>query len=234
MGEKKYKEILEYFLHEVVQLNANIKTHTEILSKTINDKNSIIHHSEMINENSAILSVLIDIVNFRLNPEFFSLMKKDLRNLHGKFHKVFISLKNSMKQKGIKYRLNCDIERLINLFPIIDTLPYLLIDNAIKYSPKNGEIIVTLSDFKHSIRIEIENLGPKIYDDELDKLFDKSFRGKNAIETGIIGSGLGLNFIQNICELHGGTVSVECGKNIYHLNGIEYQSFKVIIDLPEE
>jgi len=239
MKKKNYEEILNYFLHEVVQLNANIKSHAEVLSKGINDKNGVIHHSEMIQENSSILSVLIDIVNYELNPEIFSLMKKDLRNLHGKFHKIFISLKGNLKQKGIKYKLTSDVDRLVNLLPIIDTLPYLLIDNAIKYSHRDGEITVNLLDFNNSVRIEVENDGPKIYDDEIEKLFDKSFRGYQAIKMGIKGSGLGLNFVKYICELHGGTVSVERGKNTYNYgvegqSCIEYQPFKVIIDLPDK
>ena len=234
MVKKNYKEILKYFLHEIVQLNANIKTHAEVLSKGINDKQGVAHHSEMIHENSSILSVLIDVINYELNPELFSSMEKDLRNLHGKFHKVFISLKRDLKQKEIKHYLICDFDRLSNLLPIIDTLPYLLIDNAIKYSHRGGEITVNLLDMNRSVRIEVENFGPKIYDDEVGKLFDQLFRGYHAVEMGIKGSGLGLNFVRHICELHGGTASIECGKNTYVFNGTEYQSFKIIIDLPDK
>jgi light-regulated signal transduction histidine kinase (bacteriophytochrome) len=234
METENYKELLEYFIHEATQLNANIKSHSELLSKGINDKTGIIHHSTVINESSSVMSVLIEIVTYRLNPNYFKSTDKDFRNIHGKFHKSFLSFKRRMKEKSLNYTLKCDVKCLVNLYPIFDTLPYLLIDNAIKYSHKDGDISTDIDDLGHNILITVENYGPEVYEDELDLLFNKDYRGRNAIEVNPIGNGLGLDIVKNICDLHNGTIKIVIGDDSYMLNGINYKLFRVEITLPKK
>ncbi len=234
MKETNYKEILEYLVHEVTQINANIKSHSEILSKGINDKNGVLHHSDIIHENSTILSALIDIAIFNLNPNHFTAPGKDLRNIHGKFKKCWLSFRRRLKHKNIKFELLSDVKSLINLFPVIDTLPYLLLDNAIKYSHKDGHISVNIADQNSYIIIEVENSGPKIFEDEKAHLFEKHFRGINAQEINTIGSGLGLYFIKHICDIHNATIQINYGVNSYILNEMEYSTFKITIQIPRK
>ena len=234
MKVDKYKELLEYFIHESTQLNANIKSHSELLSKGINDKMGVIHHSTVINESSAVLSVLIEIVTYRLNPNYFRSTDKDLRNIHGKFHKSFLSFKRRLKEKSLSYKLNSEVRCLVKLYPIIDTLPYLLIDNAIKYSHKDGHITTDIIDLGENIQIIVENFGPEIYEDERELIFNKDFRGRNAIEVNPVGNGLGLNIVKGICDLHNGTVKVVQGSKSYTLNEINYKLFRIEITIPKK
>ncbi len=72
-----------------------------------------------------------------------------------------------------------------------------LVQNALKYSPENSLIKVYSKEGK----IFFEN---PIYIEEVDreKLFEPFFRGKNATELNIEGSGLGLSLIKKILDLH--------------------------------
>ncbi len=234
MKEDLNKELLKYFIHEVTQLNANIKSHSELLSKGVNDKRGVLHHSTVINECSTVMSVLIEIVSFRLNPNYFKSADRDYRNIHGKFHKSFLSFKRRMKEKSLTYKLNCDVNCLVKVYPVIDTLPYLLIDNAIKYSHKDGHITTDILDLGNYIQIVVENFGPEVYENEHEFIFNKDYRGKNAIIVNPIGNGLGLNIVKSICDLHNGTVKVLFGNNEYTLNGINYKSFRIEITLPKK
>ena len=73
-----------------------------------------------------------------------------------------------------------------------------IVQNSLKYSPENSEIIIYEKDGK----MFFENL---MYIDEIfnaEKLFQPFYRGKNATEIKIEGSGLGLSLIKRIFDIH--------------------------------
>lgn len=228
-----YKNLIEYFLHETININDNIKTHSEIISKGINDKQGIPHHIDIIHENSTLLNILTNLIEYSLNPEFKVRGEKDLRSIHGKFKKAGISLRRRLKIKNVKLNLECEELSLINLYPIIDSLPYLLLDNALKYSHKDSEIDISICDLGSYILIEINNYGPEIFEDELHRLTDRGFRGFNAVESNASGSGLGLSIANDICISHQGTLEIKLGNRTYNFNNKNYQEFKVLIHLPK-
>jgi two-component system sensor histidine kinase VicK len=89
-----------------------------------------------------------------------------------------------------------------------------LIDNAIKYTPK-GEVVIRVAVNRESrtIHTSISDQGIGIPSDQLDRIFTKFFRAKNATEVGIKGTGIGLYITKTIIELHGGTISVDSKQN---------------------
>lgn len=86
-----------------------------------------------------------------------------------------------------------------------------LLDNAIRYNVKNGEVFISLDELKNEpyIRIIVKDTGIGIPIQEKDKLFTKFFRADNAIKTAPNGSGLGLYIVKNIIKRHGGEVWFE-------------------------
>jgi len=86
-----------------------------------------------------------------------------------------------------------------------------MIDNAIRYNVKNGEIIVTVAGVPNQpyVQVSVKDTGIGIPPDEVRKLFVKFFRASNATKFATEGSGLGLYIAQNIIRAHGGAVNVE-------------------------
>ena len=83
-----------------------------------------------------------------------------------------------------------------------------LLDNAIQYSPIVGTIeIVATKASEGGVEFVVADTGPAIPADELERLFDKGFRGSAA--QGKPGSGLGLYMAKSIVEVHGGNLSVQ-------------------------
>ena len=79
-----------------------------------------------------------------------------------------------------------------------------LLDNAISFSPSNSEITVICGIKKQKIQLIIEDEGPGFNEKNIDKVFNRFY--SNRPEKFGEHSGLGLNIVKNIVELHGGSI----------------------------
>ncbi len=84
-----------------------------------------------------------------------------------------------------------------------------LLDNAIKYSPNGGKILVHGSLEKSQVLISVTDQGIGIPADAWDKIFERFYRAENVITLRMRGAGLGLSVCQGIVEAHGGHIWVE-------------------------
>ncbi len=84
-----------------------------------------------------------------------------------------------------------------------------LVENAIKYSPEDTKIMVSSEEKDEKVVIQVADQGPGIPAEELNNIFMKFFRSKNAKSSPIKGSGLGLYLAKYFTELHKGNLSVE-------------------------
>jgi signal transduction histidine kinase len=83
-----------------------------------------------------------------------------------------------------------------------------LVDNAIKYSPKESPIVVVLSQKDHTITLQVKDNGKGIDAAEKVKVFKKFYRIGNTATKGAKGTGLGLYLTQKIVQEHNGNISV--------------------------
>lgn len=83
-----------------------------------------------------------------------------------------------------------------------------LLENAIKYAPKNLPIHVTLVRSTNKICLAIADLGPGIEDREKKSIFDKFYRSGSENTRKAQGTGLGLYLCKKIVETHNGYISV--------------------------
>jgi len=81
-----------------------------------------------------------------------------------------------------------------------------LLDNAIKYTASGGAVTVRCARVGDNIRIEFEDTGMGIAPDEIDRIWDRLFRGDRSRSQK--GLGLGLSVVRAIVRSHGGAVSV--------------------------
>ncbi|MEN9614451.1 MAG: hypothetical protein RLZZ347_758 [Candidatus Parcubacteria bacterium] len=83
-----------------------------------------------------------------------------------------------------------------------------IFDNSIKYTPK-GSIAISLTKNNGKILFAIKDTGIGIHKDTIPKLFAKFSRAKDANETNIIGTGLGLYLARELIKGHNGRVWAE-------------------------
>ena len=151
----------------------------------------------------------------------------------GKLLLAFYELRTSQK-KFDKKNLSLDImegnaELLIlgheiRIVQVIDNI----VDNAITFSPPNGNINIVVSADTNSVTITIDDQGPGIPKGKLDAIFDRFYSERPPTEKFGLHSGLGLSICKQIAEAHNGEITAE--------NRLDQQSItkgaRFIITLP--
>src|SRR5213593_3472296 len=114
-------------------------------------------------------------------------------------------LRHSLNLDAQKVHMRADPARLQQIF-------WNLINNAVKFTPRNGQIIITTSnDSKGQLRVEIADTGLGIEPEALPKIFDAFEQGGR---TQLGGLGLGLAISKTLVEAHKGTITAQsAGRN---------------------
>lgn len=121
--------------------------------------------------------------------------------------KLFDALKKSFEsissEKNLQY-LILSRDRFdfnIMVYESFQLIPFILLDNATKYSPNNEKVTISFAfDEYQNINIEIKSIGPKPFVEDLNVLFQKGYRDKSVTKENIQGSGLGLSIAKDICD----------------------------------
>ncbi len=101
-------------------------------------------------------------------------------------------------------------------FPILDADPDRilqvlrnLVDNAVKYSPDGGLIVLRGEVREKEVVISVADQGVGLTPEHMNRLFEKFFRAKSSLGRHVVGSGLGLPISRTIVETHGGRIWAE-------------------------
>ena len=84
-----------------------------------------------------------------------------------------------------------------------------LIDNAIKYSGEESEVVVSARRAGQELLISVVDLGRGIPAEDLERVFDRMYRIEQRLAPEVGGVGLGLAICKGLVEAHGGRIWVE-------------------------
>jgi two-component system phosphate regulon sensor histidine kinase PhoR len=84
-----------------------------------------------------------------------------------------------------------------------------LLDNAVKYSNKNGEIRLGAQQRGREIALSVSDNGIGISSEDVPRIFERFYRADKARSRELGGTGLGLSIVKHIAQLHGGSVEAE-------------------------
>ena len=90
-------------------------------------------------------------------------------------------------------------------------LVLILLDNAVKYTPRGGAVTVALVRVQERVRLTVHNTGEAIPPEHLEHLFERFYRSDSARTRQAGGYGLGLAIAKSIAEGHRGKISVSSG-----------------------
>lgn len=110
-------------------------------------------------------------------------------------------VKLNLTIKGTHFEMQGDRIHLTNVI-------YNLIDNALKYSPENPRIDVLLEEASDQYKVSVRDQGIGIPPAYIDKIFNPFFRVPSDDTHDVKGHGLGLSYVKQIIENHGGQIAV--------------------------
>lgn len=118
---------------------------------------------------------------------------------------------SQVQKKAQSKNINIKLEEIDNIKSIHDKnwtteAIFNILENAVKYTPENGEINVVVRSYEMFARIDIEDNGIGIEEEEITKLFSRFYRGKNVGD--VEGIGIGLYLTRNIISKEGGYIKV--------------------------
>ena len=138
-------------------------------------------------------------------------------SLNDLINKIIVPIQTLARDKSIDFNVTVDksLGRIIgNPFTIEELYSNILL-NAIKYTPPNGRISLTVKHRLNNIITEVSDSGIGIPGEELNNVFDEFYRASNVPREIKSGSGLGLSIVKQIVENHKGKISVASEPGIW-------------------
>lgn len=134
---------------------------------------------------------------------------KEKFNVSSLIQKVVQRLESKSKEAAIRINVQApsDIYVIAN-YDQIDQVLVNLIDNAIKYTAKNGSVTIKAEAGELETTISVSDSGIGIMAEDLSRIFERFYRVDKARSRASGGTGLGLSIVKNIIEAHGGDVRV--------------------------
>lgn len=123
------------------------------------------------------------------------------------------SLKKEMEEKNIRLTLNMPVKMPI-IYADNRRIEFViknLIENAVKYTPKGGDILIAAEIFPDSIFFSVKDTGIGIEKRNLERIFSSFYRSREAKLSDTEGMGLGLFVSKKIIDKHGGKIWAESG-----------------------
>ena len=199
-GAWENKEIAPGFLKVIeTETERMMRMITDLLNLSRMDQNRLGLEKEFINMNELVVHIV--------NRFEMVLQSEPYRNKN-------YSILTDITQRDLWVEL--DQDKMTQVFDNI-------INNAIKYSPDGGRIIVRLMETHTDIIVSVTDEGLGISRKDIPHLFDRFYRVDKARSRAMGGSGLGLAIAQEVVQLHGGKIWV---------NSIENKGSTFFVSLP--
>lgn len=149
-----------------------------------------------------------------------SRMETGMIEIHKKMTNIFSTVVQAVNQvymkaeeKGMEIAIDTDTAEIENLSLAHDVkwtkeAVVNVLENAVKYSPADSTIQIVMKKQIHFLRIEIKDEGIGIKKEEINRIFQRFYRGKHEVIKQVEGSGVGLYLARKILEEQGGNITV--------------------------
>ncbi|MCR5526869.1 MAG: HAMP domain-containing histidine kinase [Lachnospiraceae bacterium] len=130
---------------------------------------------------------------------FAELIRRDILMLETKWNKKNINLEIELEEITYHGDANLISQVIINL-----------LDNAIKFSPKKGDILISLKRYDgedHTVIFTVSDHGIGMNDEQVKRIFDKFYQADRSHSTE--GNGLGLTVVKRIVDMYNGSIEIK-------------------------
>lgn len=199
-------ELIKNSLHDIRKFSSTLNRKTfNTLNDVSRDENfvdtyNIIYKSIFdIHILVKLLSLNMSMLDKKLNPTLDHFADTNIPfPIHKRFSAVRYFLNSDLRKKNVELVFTGNTFVECELPQHTDLLPYILLDNALKYTPVGHQITVDFIETTSCVNVNISSLGPFIKDTEIDRLIINEFRGYYALKY-TSGEGRGLHIASSLC-----------------------------------
>ncbi len=152
-------------------------------------------------------SGLLELNNFDTNGPVLNKQSFDITDV---VRETRNTVEGVYEKKKIDFQIKCPAEDTIVYADKmkIGQVVHNLIDNAIKFSPKGGKIVVTIYDKNDKVFVSVKDQGPGIEKDKQKRVFDRFYKTDSSRGKDKQGTGLGLAITKEIVKAHGENINL--------------------------
>ena len=207
------RDFISNLSHELRTPVSVIRANSEtLIDSALDDKKqakifakAILHNAERLTD---MVSSLLDLSRIEYGELKLNFEQLDLDLF---FKRYIESISTLSKKKNIDILFNPQHQGAVNAdFQAFERIMNNLVDNAIKYSEKDSQIIISTSNESDEyIKIMVEDSGEGISSEDKDHIFSRFYRTASARATDNQGSGLGLAIVKHLVNSLNGEVGVQ-------------------------
>jgi len=211
--EKVRMEFVANVSHELRTPLTSIKGFVETLKRgAIDERENALNFLDIIERHTdrlnRLITDLLELSRVETGKKKMDFQPIKVEELINRAISHFMEISNKNLQK-IKCNIPSDLPMVLADEEGVETVLKNLLDNAVKYTPKKGEIKITSTDKDGCIEIAVVDNGIGIPSKDLPRIFERFYCVDKARSRELGGTGLGLSIVKHIIEAHGGTVGVE-------------------------
>lgn len=163
------------------------------------------------NQSIRLSSIVSDLLELSQLESGKGISEKESFNLNEVINSTAISLMQVAEDSNIRVEVKLPEDPLVlfgdknSLFQVVRNL----LENALKYSPKDAVVRICLYQENGKVVIEVQDWGIGIKRQDQDRIFERFYRVDKARSRELGGTGLGLSIVKHIVLAHSGEISVE-------------------------
>lgn len=136
-------------------------------------------------------------------------LRRDWVDLHDIISSAVERMRDRLKEWPLKITIGSDVPLLWVHGVLIEQALVNLLDNAVRFSPADGEITLTARYLDNQVEILLCDEGPGIPPEEREKIFDMFYTARQGDRGNLQGTGLGLAIVRGMIMAHGGMVTAQ-------------------------
>ncbi|OUQ08188.1 two-component sensor histidine kinase [Erysipelatoclostridium sp. An15] len=200
-------DFIDNFSHEFKTPIVSISGFAKILKNNDLPKKQQDEYLDIIvNESKRLTDMATNVLNLSKIEKQVILSDVTRFNLSEQIRNAIILLEKKWLAKKIEFDLDFNDYDIEANKKMLEQVWINLLDNAIKFSPEDNIIEVSIKQNEQQIEINISNYGPKILEHDLKRIFEKFYQGDTSHASQ--GTGIGLSIVSKIVALHKGNITV--------------------------
>jgi len=208
-GKKYVENYIQTLTHEIKSPISAIQGAAELLEEDMSRDQRTLFLMNIRNETERIRELVDRMLHLSSLESMNDLETSETVRFDQLLRKVIERFTPVMEQKHVKLIAPGKMEiRISGDAILLEQAISNLIQNAVDFSPDHGQIDISLQMENQRMILAVEDEGPGIPDFAMDRIFEKFFSMRRP-GSGDKSTGLGLNFVRRIADLHGGSVRLE-------------------------